>query len=102
MTNIVSGHFNTKVENASKSNITTINTSVNVGVDQEAWWIQTWLSLLEPHKIHDYVNHQRIGGIGDWVIGRSEFESWTEGQDGAVDQTLLCYGGPGVGKTYIR
>lgn len=102
MTNIVSGHFNTNVGNVSNSNNTTINTSINVGADQESWWIQTWLSPLEPHKRHDDLSHQRVDGIGDWVIGRSEFESWSKGQDGAVDPTLLCYGDPGVGKTYIR
>ena len=94
----VSGNFNRDAGIVSNCN----NTTVNVGVDQESWWIQTWLSPLEPHKRHDYVNHQRIGGIGDWVIRKSEFESWSKGQDGAVDPTLLCYGDPGVGKTYIR
>jgi len=102
LSNIVTGHFNTNVGNVANSFNTNINTHISVGVDQESFWIQTWLSPLEPHKRHDYVSRQRQDGIGDWVIGKSEFESWSKGQDGAVNPTLLCYGDPGVGKTYIR
>jgi len=42
----------------------------------------------------------------DWPLGNTgnEFESWREshGQGGLLDPTLLCYGGQGVGKTFIR
>ncbi|CUS10549.1 unnamed protein product, partial [Tuber aestivum] len=40
-------------------------------------------------------------GVGDWVLRESEFELWRDGLDGSVNPTLLCYGGQGVGKTYI-
>ena len=48
------------------------------------------------------MSDERVGGVGDWVLGRSEFKSWSGGGGGATDPTLLCYGDPGVGKTYIR
>lgn len=99
MSNIVSGHFNKNIGNVSHSYNTT---NINVGVYEESWWIQTWLSPLEPHRRHDDVSNQRVSSVGDWVLGMSEFESWSAGPDGAVNPALLCYGDPGVGKTYIR
>jgi len=99
---IVTGHFNENIGNVLDSYNTINNTNISVEVYEESRWIQTWLSPLEPHNKHDDVSRRRIGDVGDWVIGRSEFESWSTGQDGALNPTLLCYGDPGVGKTYIR
>jgi len=90
-------HRMTNVGNVSNS----YNT-INVGIDEESLQIQAWLSPLEPHKRHQDVRNRRLDGVGEWVLRRSEFESWRKGRDCSVNPTLLCYGGQGVGKTYIR
>ena len=97
MTNTIYGHSNSNVGNVSNS----YNT-INVGTGEESLRIQEWLSPLEPNKRHQDVKNSRLEGVGEWVLRRSEFESWCKSQDGSVNPTLLCYGGQGVGKTYIR
>ena len=97
LTNNIHGYSNTNVGNVSHS----YNT-INVGVDEESLRIQAWLSPLEPERRHRDVNNRRLDGVGDWVLQRNEFESWCESQNGSEDSTLLCYGGQGVGKTFIR
>jgi len=74
----------------------------DVGLGGEALRIQEWLSSLEPHARYQYVRNRRLDGVGDWVMQRNEFESWSKGKDGSGSPTLLCYGDQGVGKTYIR
>jgi len=98
MTNTIHGDSNSNVGNLSNSN----NTTINVGIEEESLRIQEWLSPLQPHKRHQDVRNSRLEGVGEWVLRRSEFESWYKSQDGSVNPTLLCYGGQGVGKTYIR
>ena len=98
MTNSIHGDSNTHVGNVSDS----YNTTINVGLDEESLRIQAWLSPLEPHRRHQDVRDRRLDGVGDWVLMRNEFEAWLGTQDGSVGATLLCYGGQGVGKTYIR
>ena len=83
-------------------NVSNSYNTVNVGIDEESLQIQAWLSPLEPHKRHQDVRNRRLDGVGEWVLRRSEFESWRKGRDGSVNRTLLCYGVQGVGKTYIR
>ena len=73
-----------------------------MGVDEQSSRVQAWLSPLEPDIRHRAVNKGRMEGVGDWVLHRNEFESWYGSQDGSGDPTLLCYGGQGVGKTFIR
>ena len=98
MTNNVHGDSNTNVGNVSNSH----NNTINVGIDEESFRIHEWLSPLEPNKRHQDVRNRRLDGIGEWVLQRSEFESWCKSRDGSANSTLLCYGGQGVGKTYIR
>ena len=98
MTNSIRGNSNTGIGNVSNS----YNNTINVGMDEESLRIQAWLSPLEPYKRHQDVRNRRLDGVGEWVLRRSEFESWREGREGSVNHTLLCYGGQGVGKTYIR
>lgn len=87
--------------NRSVENIT--NSLSTISMEQnESLQIQAWLSPLKPHSRHLDVRNQRLRGIGDWVLGRTLFRMWSKGQDGVVNPTLLCVGGPGVGKTYIR
>jgi len=97
-TNTIYGDSNSNVGNVSNS----YNNTINVGIEEESLRIQEWLSPLEPQKRHQDVRSSRFGGVGEWVLRRSEFESWCKSQDGSVNRTLLCYGGQGVGKTYIR
>ena len=98
MANTIYGDSNSNVGNVSNS----YNNTINVRVEEESLRIQEWLSPLEPNKRHRDVRNGRLEGVGEWVLRRSEFESWCKSQDGSVDRTLLCYGGQGVGKTYIR
>ena len=97
LTNNIHGDSNTNVGNVSNS----YNT-INVGIDEESFRIQAWLSPLEPDIRHRDISNRRLDGIGDWVLQRNEFESWCQSQGGLLDPTLLCYGGQGVGKTFIR
>jgi len=69
--------------------------------------ILEWLSSLESQgnqqdKRHQDVRHSRVGGIGDWVLETEKFLRWRDCEDGSVNSTLFCCGGPGVGKTYLR
>ena len=96
--NTIYGHSNSNVGNVSNS----YNNTINVGIEEESLRIQEWLSPLEPHKRHRDVRSGQLEGVGEWVLRKSEFESWCKSQDGSVDRALLCYGGQGVGKTYIR
>ena len=98
MTNTIYGHSNSNVGNVSNS----YNNIINVRIEEESLRIQEWLSPLEPHKRHRDVRDSRLDGVGKWVLRRSEFELWCKSQDGSVNPTLLCYGGQGVGKTFIR
>ena len=97
-TNNVHGNSNTNVGNVSNG----YNNTINVGGNEESSRIQAWLSPLEPHIRHQDVRNRRLDGVGDWVLRRNEFKSWRESQDGSQDPSLRCYGGQGVGKTYIR
>ena len=98
MTNNIHGDSNTNVGNVSNS----YNNTIIYSHDEESLRIQAWLSPLEPHQRHRDVRNRRLDGVGEWVLRRSEFQSWYKCQDGSANPTLLCYGGQGVGKTYIR
>ena len=97
MTDIIHRYSNTNVGNVLNS----YNT-INVGMGEESLRIKAWLSPLEPHKRHQDVRNRRLDGVGEWVLRKSEFESWRKSEDGSGNRTLLCYGTQGVGKTYIR
>jgi len=98
LTDTVYGDWNANVGNVSNS----YNTTIKVGKDEESLRIHEWLSPLELHKRHQDVRNRRLDGVGEWVLQRSEFQLWRKGRDGLGNPTLLCYGGQGVGKTYIR
>ncbi|RPA96471.1 hypothetical protein L873DRAFT_1791626 [Choiromyces venosus 120613-1] len=67
--------------------------------------ILAWLSPLEPRLQHQDIRTSRVEDVGDWLLKTDQFRSWFYGastrQDGSDSATLLCYGSPGVGKTYI-
>ena len=64
----------------------------------------TWLSPLEPRLRHRDVQERRVDSVGEWVIQTEEFRSWYDcsGEGEGDKAVLLCYGDPGVGKTFIR
>ena len=97
--NTVNNTINKTINNTIKN---TIKNIIKVRVSEESLKIQAWLSSLEPHRRHQDISNRRLDGVGDWVLQRNEFKSWRRNQDGPASPTLLCYGGQGVGKTYIR
>jgi len=65
------------------------------------------LSLLSPleHGLeHAEIQEDRVKGVGEWLIQTEEFRRWSgfEGESGGDEAVLFGYGGPGVGKTFIR
>jgi len=68
--------------------------------------ILAWLSPLDPKARHQDVRERRVEDIGGWVLQTEEFKSWSAGTGSGRAESdkpvLFCYGGPGVGKTYIR
>ena len=93
--------------NSFNNNFLTINNVCNVnslgGADEKAE-ILAWLSPLEPRIRHDDIRAHRIEHVGDWLLQTEEYRKWFEGIRGGEsrDSALFCYGGPGVGKTYLR
>ena len=66
--------------------------------------ILAWLSPLEPQRRHHDIRTRRINEVGDWLLHTEEYRNWFGGIGGVKsgNPALFCYGGPGVGKTYIR
>ena len=92
-----------------------INDSLNINDSFNKVWnnctiadedseILAWLSLLEPQTRHYDVRARRVGEVGGWLLETEEYRNWFSGLrgDGYNGSALFCYGGPGVGKTYIR
>ena len=63
-----------------------------------------WLSPLQPRLRHHDIQERRIDNVGEWLLQTEEFRSWHDGSgEGEGDKAVLFgYGGPGVGKTFIR
>ena len=82
----------------------TVNVSNNFTVTDDRSNILAWLSPLEPNSRHQDIQDRRVGSIGEWLLEAEEFKSWhaSSGGDESDNAVLLCYGDPGVGKTYIR
>ena len=64
----------------------------------------TWLSPLEPRLRHRDIQERRVDNVGEWLLQTDEFRSWhnRSGESEGDKAVLFCYGGPGVGKTFIR
>jgi len=81
-------------------------TYINPTVTDDRSNILAWLSPLDPKIRHQDVRERRVESIGEWVLQTEEFKSWCagagSGRAGSDKPVLFCYGGPGVGKTYIR
>ena len=63
-----------------------------------------WLSPLEPKLRHRDIQERRVDNVGEWLLQTEEFRNWHDwsGQGEGDKAVLFCYGGPGVGKTYMR
>jgi len=64
----------------------------------------TWLSPLAPSLRHYDIQERRVDNIGEWLTQTEEFKRWCRLDEGSRGEgaVLLCYGDPGVGKTFIR
>ena len=80
------------------------NTTNNYTVAEDRSQLLTWLSPLDPGLRHQGIQERRVRDVGEWVIQTEEFRRWCEfsEKDGGDKSVLFCYGGPGVGKTFIR
>ena len=97
--------------NMSQNNITNLSNNtnsfnvqnINVVADDRSQ-ILTWLSPLEPRLRHRDIQGRRVDNVGEWLLQTEEFRTWSDcGEGGESDKAVLfCYGGPGVGKTFIR
>ena len=85
-------------------NINPLNNVINANteVSDENNRIREWLSPLNPQQRHQDVRANRLDGVGNWLLETSEFRKWSNGEGGCLGRVLLCSGGPGVGKTYLR
>ena len=66
--------------------------------------ILAWISPLEPQIRHQDIRTRRVDEVGGWLLQTQEYRDWVGGTRGGESggSALFCYGGPGVGKTYIR
>jgi len=66
--------------------------------------ILAWLSPSGTGSRGRDIRERRAENVGEWLLKTKEFRSWRdwsgEGEDGKG--VLFCYGGPGVGKTFMR
>jgi len=86
------------------NNYNSFNTTyINPTVADDRPDILAWLSPLDPKLRHQDIRDRRVENIGEWVLQTEEFRSWYTGSEGdqSDNAVLFCYGGPGVGKTYI-
>jgi len=64
----------------------------------------TWLSPLNPGLRHWDIQERCANGVGEWLLETEEIRRWYAGSESGEGESavLFCYGGPGVGKTFIR
>ena len=91
-------------EDINSNNTNSFNNVWNYTINDEGSQILTWLSPLEPRLRHRDIQESRVNSIGQWIFQTEEFKSWCAGSGGSEsgNAVLLCYGDPGVGKTFIR
>ena len=96
-------HINDNI-NSFNTNISFNNVSNNYTATGEKPEILAWISPLESQRRHHDVRARRVGKVGDWLLQTEEYREWFGGIRGGKsgNSALFGYGGPGVGKTYIR
>ena len=82
----------------------TFNNVSNYTLTDDRSALLTWLSPLEPKLRHRDIQERRADNVGEWVLQTEEFRVWHSSSGGGEGDkaVLFCYGGPGVGKTFIR
>ena len=90
------------IDNSTFSNNT--NSFNNYIVADDRSQLLAWLSPLEPKLRHRDIQERRVDNVGEWLLQTKEFRTWHDGSgEGESDKAVLfCYGGPGVGKTFMR
>ena len=86
------------------NNTNSFNIQNNYVVADDRSPLLTWLSPLEPKLRHRDIQERRVENVGEWLFQTEEFKSWHagSGESEGDKAVLFCYGGPGVGKTFIR
>ena len=74
----------------------------NISIFDKKPQILEWLSPFASRERHQDVRDARVDGVGDWLLRTETFSTWHLLQGWVAKPVLLCYGGPGVGKTYFR
>ena len=85
------------------NNTTHNNVSNHFTVTEARSELLAWLSPLEPRARHKSIEANRIDKVGGWLLETEQFKRWWGGsrQGEPENATILCYGSPGAGKTYI-
>ena len=91
-------HINDNI-NSFNTNQSFDNVWNNCTVADEDSGILAWLSPLEPQIRHHDIRTRRVDEVGRWLLQTEEYRNWFGGIGGG--SALFCYGGQGVGKTYI-
>ena len=97
-------HINHNIRNSFNNTNSFNNVWNNCTVADGRSEILAWISPLEPQIRHHDIQSRRIDKVGDWLIQTEEYRNWFGGIGGGNSEgsALFCYGGPGVGKTFIR
>jgi len=86
------------------NNTNSFNVHNNYAVSDDRSPLLTWLSPLEPKLRHRDIQERRADNVGEWLLQTQEFRNWNDwtGEGEGDKAVLFCYGGPGIGKTFIR
>ena len=95
-------HINDNIDRFSNTNSPSNVQNNSTAADQKSQ-ILVWLSGLEPSIQHQDIQAHRADGVGEWLLQTEEYQNWFGGvPDKSDGSALFCYGGGGVGKTYVR
>jgi len=94
---------NINIGNVTSSYNNTWN-NYNYRVVDEKSQILAWLSPLESWRQQNDIQARRVDEVGNRFLQTEEYRNWLGGiREGESDgSALFCYGGAGVGKTYMR
>jgi len=92
-----------KNNNNSFNNTNFFNVQNNYVADDRSQLL-AWLSPLEPRLRHQDIRERRVNNVGEWILQAEEFKAWYGGSGEGEDYkpVFFGYGGPGVGKTFMR
>ena len=86
------------------NNTNSFNNVWNYTIAEDRAPLLAWLSPLEPRLRHRDIQERRADNVGEWLLKTEAFKTWHDWRsEGEGDKAVLfCYGGPGVGKTFMR